>query len=54
VRQLAVNLRKNKQIQVEITRSPLEVRSSARLESQAGNDDALSKPHFSLKLAWKP
>ena len=54
VRQLTVNLRKNKQIQVEITRSPLDVRPSARLETQAGNDDALSKPHFSLKLAWKP
>lgn len=54
VRQLSEALRKNTHIQVEITRSPLDLRPSVRLESQAGSDESLSKPQFSLKLAWKP
>ncbi|HCN87851.1 MAG TPA: hypothetical protein DIT28_01535 [Oxalobacteraceae bacterium] len=54
INRLTVDLRKNKHIQVDITRPPLDVRPSAKLESQAGNDEGLSKPRFSLKLAWRP
>lgn len=54
VRQFATELGKNRQLQVEITRLPLDVRPSARLEGKAGNGDAAAKASFSLKLVWKP
>jgi hypothetical protein len=41
-------------VHVEITKPPLDVRPTVKLESKAGNDDDLAKPRFSLKLVWKP
>lgn len=54
VQQFKSELARNKQLQVEISKPPLDVRPAARLESQAGNDSALAKPIFTLKLVWKP
>lgn len=54
VNQLIAEFQKNKQVHVEITKPPLDVRPTVKLESKAGNDDDLAKPRFSLKLVWKP
>lgn len=54
VRQFAAELGKNRQLQVEITRLPLDTRPAVRLEGKAGNGDASAPAHFALKLVWKP
>ncbi|CAN5444789.1 hypothetical protein BH11PSE11_BH11PSE11_30760 [soil metagenome] len=54
VQQLKTELTKNDRLQVQITKPPLDIRPTARLESQAGNDQDLAKPVFTLKLVWKP
>ncbi len=54
VRQLTLELQKNTHVRVEVTKQPLDIRPSVKLESQAGNDADLAKPRFSLKLVWKP
>lgn len=54
VRQFAAELGKNKQLQVEITRPPLDVRPTEKLTGKAGNGDADSKARFNLKLTFKP
>ena len=53
VQQLITQLQKNTQIHVELTKPPLDTRPTVKLESQSGNDAALAKPQFSLKLTWK-
>ena len=53
VRQLTLELQKNSHVRVEVTKPPLDVRPSVKLEGQAGNDTDLVKPRFSLKLVWK-
>jgi hypothetical protein len=53
--QLLVNeLQKDTHLQVSITKPALDTRPSVRLESQIGNDEALAKPRFNLKIIWKP
>ena len=54
VRQLAAELGKNPQVQVQITRSPLDIRPAVKLEGLAGNENADAKALFSLKLTWAP
>jgi hypothetical protein len=53
--QLLVNeLQKDRHLQVSITKPALDTRPSVKLESQIGNDEALAKPRFNLKIIWKP
>ncbi len=53
--QLFVNeLQKDTRLQVSIIKPALDTRPSVKLESQIGNDDALAKPRFSLKIIGKP
>jgi hypothetical protein len=54
VRLLAVELGKNKQLQVEITRPPLDVRPTEKLTGKAGNEDANTQARFNLKLTLRP
>ena len=54
VRLFAAELGKNKQLKVEITRSPLDIAPSAMLTGKAGDDDAVSKARFNLKLKLRP
>lgn len=54
VQQLNVELQKEPHLRVEIVKPPIDIRPTAKLESQAGNDTDLAKPLFSLKLVWKP
>ena len=54
VHQLTIELQKNKHVRVEVTKPPLDIRPSVKLESQTGNDTDLAKPIFSLKLVWTP
>lgn len=54
VHQMVAELQKDKQLKVEIIKPPLDVRPTVKLASEAGNDEALAKPLFSLKLVWKP
>lgn len=54
VQQLAAELGKNKQLQVAISRAPLDTSPANTLQGQAGNSDAPVKAEFALKLVWKP
>ena len=54
VRSLAAELGKNKQMRVEITRQPFDIRPTSTLEGKAGFDPADAKALFSLKLTWAP
>ncbi|MFZ6758773.1 hypothetical protein ACO0K9_16330 [Undibacterium sp. Ji50W] len=54
VNQLTRELQKNAHMQVEITKPPIDLRPTVKLDSQAGNDADLMKPRFNLKLVWKP
>lgn len=54
VRSLAAELGKNKQLRVEITRQPLDIRPVSTLEGKAGFDPADAKALFSLKLTLGP
>lgn len=54
VRRFAIELGKNRQLKVEITRSPLDIAPTAKLTGKAGNEDADSKARFSLKLTLSP
>lgn len=47
-------LQKDPHLQVSIIKPALDIRPSVKLESRIGNDDALAKPRFSLKIVWKP
>lgn len=47
-------LKKNTHLQVELVTPLLDINPAVKLESQSGNDDALAKPTFSLKLVWRP
>lgn len=54
VRLFAAELGKNKQLKVEITQSPLELRPTEKLTGKAGDEDADSKALFKLKLIFRP
>ncbi|MBS0307732.1 MAG: hypothetical protein JSS58_02060, partial [Proteobacteria bacterium] len=54
VNQLALELGKNKQLKIEITRPPLDVRPTVNLKGQAGNNDEAMQARFELTLVWKP
>lgn len=54
VRLFAAELGKNKQLQVEISRPPLDIRPTEKLTGKAGNEDADSKARFNLKLTFRP
>nr|WP_315467536.1 hypothetical protein [uncultured Undibacterium sp.] len=47
-------LQKDPHLKVSVIKPPLDTRPSMKLESQAGNDDALAKPRFTVKIIWKP
>lgn len=47
-------LKKNPHLQVSVTKPALDTRPTMKLESQAGNNDALAKPRFTVKIIWKP
>lgn len=47
-------LQKDPHLQVSIVRPVLDTRPSVKLESQTGNDDALAKPRFNVKIIWRP
>ncbi|MFZ6843876.1 hypothetical protein [Undibacterium sp. RuTC16W] len=47
-------LKKNSHLQIEVVKPAIDIRTSVKLESQAGNDAELTKPRFNLKLLWKP
>lgn len=50
----AAELGKNKQLKVEITHPPLDIRPTTKLTGKAGNEDADSKARFNLKLTLRP
>ena len=53
--QLFVNeLQKDTRLQVSIVKPALDTRPSVKLESQIGNDEALEKPRFNLRIIGKP
>jgi hypothetical protein len=54
VRQLAAELGKNRQLQVEIMRPPIDTRSEVKLEGKAGDDGVANRALFNLKLIWRP
>jgi hypothetical protein len=54
VQQFVTLLEKNPRIKVEIIKPPIDIRPTVKLESQSGNDDALKRPQFTLKIVWKP
>lgn len=47
-------LQKDTHIKVNVVKPALDTRPSVKLESQIGNDEALAKPRFNLKIIWKP
>lgn len=54
VRLLAAELGKNKPLQVEITRPPIDIRPSEKLTGNTGTEEADTKARFMLKLTWRP
>ena len=54
VEQLAAILKRNPKLHAEVTRQPIDVRTSVTLESSAGIEDADAKAGFAMKLTWKP
>jgi hypothetical protein len=54
VRLFAAELGKNKQLQVEITRQPLDIRATEKLTGKAGDEDAKAQARFNLKLTFRP
>jgi hypothetical protein len=54
VRQFTAELVKNKQVKVEVTRWPLDIRPAVKLDGNAGNEDPAIKAGFALKLVWNP
>ncbi len=54
VDELKKQLQKDTYLQISIVTPPIDTRPSVKLESQIGNDEALAKPLFSLKIIWKP
>ncbi len=54
VRRFTLELQKDTHVRLEVTKPPLDIRPSVKLESQTGNDTDLAKPRFSLKLVWRP
>jgi hypothetical protein len=54
VRRFVAELGKNRQLQVEITHPPLDVRPTAKLTGKAGNEDANTQARFKLKLTLRP
>ena len=49
----AAELGKNKQLQVEITSSPLDIKPTVKLTGSAGTEDADTKAKFTLKLTLR-
>ncbi|GAO35890.1 hypothetical protein SCT_1286 [Sulfuricella sp. T08] len=54
VRLLAAELGKNKQLQVEITRQPLDIKPSVILSGNTGAEESGTKARFILKLTLRP
>ncbi|HEY8608080.1 MAG TPA: hypothetical protein VIM12_13275 [Noviherbaspirillum sp.] len=54
VQQFAAALRTDARYDVQVQRLPLELKSSAALQGQAGRDEQEPRALFSLKLSWKP
>lgn len=48
------DLRKNTQLKVNITRAPIDVSPTVRLEGEIGSDKPDAKAEFALKLIWTP
>lgn len=54
VSQFSNDLMKNKHIQVSALKLPLDIRSSATLNGEAGNPDNTTPARFELKITWSP
>ena len=54
VRLLAAELGKNKQLRVEITRQPLDIKPTVTLTGNTGAEEAATKARFILKLTLRP
>lgn len=54
VRLFAAELSKHKQLQVEITRPPLDIKPSVKLTGSAGAEGPVSKAQFMLKITLRP
>lgn len=54
LRLFAAELGKNKQLRVEITRSPLDIKPTVKLTGNAGAEETGTKSRFILKLTWRP
>ncbi len=54
VRLFAAELGMNKQLRVEITQTPLDIRPTEKLTGKAGDEDANSQARFNLKLTFRP
>lgn len=54
VRKFTMALTKNKQLHVEVTQAPLDIRPTVKLDGKAGDDDGKAKARFILKLIWSP
>ncbi|MGZ5819384.1 MAG: hypothetical protein ACXWJD_11630, partial [Burkholderiaceae bacterium] len=47
-------LTKNKQLQVEMTKAPLDIRPTVKLKGKEGGDTDIDEASFILKLTWTP
>ena len=54
VRLFAAELGMNKQLRVEITQTPLDIRPTEKLTGKAGDEGANSQARFNLKLTFRP
>lgn len=52
--QLLQRLQQDSRIQASLTKPPIDIRTSSKLESQAGDDAALAKPQFTVRIVWSP
>ncbi|HEY8100794.1 MAG TPA: hypothetical protein VIF82_08555 [Burkholderiaceae bacterium] len=54
VNRFTIALTKNKQLQVEVKKAPLDIRPTVTLNGKEGIDDDKAKANFIMKLIWTP
>lgn len=54
VKRFTAALTKNKQVQVEVTKAPLDIRPTVNLKGKEGGDGDTVEANFILKLTWAP
>ncbi|MGZ3237674.1 MAG: hypothetical protein ACXU8A_09900, partial [Burkholderiaceae bacterium] len=54
VNRFTIALTKNKQLQVEVKKAPLDIRPTVSLLGKEGIDDDKAKANFIMKLIWTP